>query len=96
MRARFIEAVSRRVYWAGVAMITLVLVGLSIWGEMYDLAVEEGGGGGPAIENPDPVMRMMYTPIGVAVILLVLQFLAANVLFWVGAWGWWKLREAGG
>lgn len=96
MRSSVAESVTRRGYWIGVATLTLVQVGLAVWAGLYDVEPPAGDEGGPAVESSDPMLLLMYSPLGMAVVLGVLQFLAANVLFWLGAWVWLVWRRGRG
>ncbi|MFA9477663.1 hypothetical protein ACERK3_05075 [Phycisphaerales bacterium AB-hyl4] len=95
MRSGLAESVSRRAYWIGVGTLMVLMIILSAWTGMYSFERQEGRDG-PAIENVDPVLQMMYTPLGMAIVLLILQFLFANVLFWLGAWLWYLATRRSG
>lgn len=95
MRSSVTESVTRRGYWLGVGGLMLILIVLAAWAGLYHVEPQDGGGAGPAVENVDPVMQMMYSPLGMGIVLLVLQFLAANVLFWLGVGGLRLLRRGG-
>ena len=94
MRVQLFESVTRRGYWIGIGVLTAVLIGLSLWFDLYsEMAMGEADPGAPAIRQDDPVLRMLYNPVGVAVVLLVIQFMVANVLFWAGVWVWTRVRR---
>lgn len=86
------ESVSRRTYWLWIAGLMVVLIVASIVGGFYNLEISEldvdpaGGPATPGIEHRDPITAFLYSRVGLVVILAVFQFIAANLLFWPGAW----------
>ncbi|MEM1213755.1 MAG: hypothetical protein AAGI68_15815 [Planctomycetota bacterium] len=77
--------VSRRAYWIGTGVITAVLIALSLLAGFYYTELPEGDPD-TRVSSGHPILELIYTPLGNATVLLVLQFLAANVLFFIGAW----------
>ena len=74
--------------WAGLSL----LIGLSWWAGLY--AVETAAGDAEQrVTTSDPMSEILYSPLGNAVVLLVLQFTAANVLFWAGVWVGLRVRR---
>ncbi|MEO1236080.1 MAG: hypothetical protein AAFX76_04760 [Planctomycetota bacterium] len=90
--AGLFASVSRRAFWAGTGLITLVLVGVTAWMGGYVVKVPEENLDARVTTN-DPMTEILYSPVGNAVVMLVLQFLGANVLFWVGVWVWGKFED---
>ena len=96
---RLFDSVSRRTYWLGVGTLMLALIVVSWWLGLYTVdAVEEQTQ--TRVSGGDPLGEFLYSPLGNAVVMLVMQFLLANVLFWGGAWAtrplWRGDRQAGG
>ncbi|MEM7626747.1 MAG: hypothetical protein AAF333_14230 [Planctomycetota bacterium] len=91
-RVRVFESVSRRIYWIGTGVLTLALIALSWWADLYNVKTPEEHAD-QRVTTGDPMTEILYSPVGNAVVLLVFQFLAANVLFWVGAWVAQRVRR---
>ncbi|MEM9915811.1 MAG: hypothetical protein AAF911_12690 [Planctomycetota bacterium] len=89
---RVFEAVSRRGYWIGIGSIVLVLIGLSIWGGLYSVKVHEENLNAQ-VQTNDPLTEILYSPLGNAVVLLVLQYVLANLIFWPAAWVGLRLKK---
>ncbi|MEM6460202.1 MAG: hypothetical protein AAF710_12510 [Planctomycetota bacterium] len=93
---RLFESVSRRTYWVGVGVLTLALIVLSYVLGWYGIAppVEHAD---ERLRSDDPLNVISYSRLGNATVMLVLQFFAANCLFWFGVWVWLKFtrRRAG-
>lgn len=89
---RVFEAVPRQAFWIGIATIMAGLIALSWWGGLYEVDTATSDAEARVTTN-DPMTEILYSPLGNAVVLLVLQFIAANLLFWPGVWLW--LRVAG-
>lgn len=85
-RAALVESLTRRQYWLIIAVITLALIGLSVWAGFYQVDVADDRPEGRAVEHTNPVEAFAYTPLGNAVILAVIQFAAANALLWALIW----------
>lgn len=96
MRAATFEAVSRRTYWIGVGSITLALVVLSVWLGAYEVDPVEPSEPVEGVSRPDPLSAFLFTPLGNAVVLLLLQFIAANLVFWTGVALWRGVRRPRG
>ncbi len=91
-RPRVFEAVSRRGYWIGIGSIMAGLIGVSIWAGFYAVKVAEDNVDA-RVSTGDPLTEILYSPIGNAVVLLVLQYFAANLLFWPAAWVGLRLKR---
>jgi uncharacterized membrane protein YhaH (DUF805 family) len=86
--------ISRKAYWLWIAALMVVLIVASLVGGLYtsmeisEINVDPTAGGPttPGMEHRDPFTAFLYSRLGLVVILGVLQFLAANILFWTGAW----------
>lgn len=89
---RVFASVSRRTYWVGTGAITLGLAALSWWAGFYVVREAEENAAAQ-VTTGDPMTEILYSPLGTIVVLGVLQFLFANVLFWAGAWVALKLRR---
>ncbi|MEM8738915.1 MAG: hypothetical protein AAGG38_10635 [Planctomycetota bacterium] len=87
-------SVSRRAYWIGNGVLTAALAALSWWAGFYHVVVPEEHADERVTSN-DPISEVLYSELGTAVVLLVFQFLLANVLFWIGAWVRLKWRGRG-
>lgn len=74
------------------AGITLGLAAVSWWAGFYqvDTAPEVAAA---RVTTNDPLTEILYSPLGTIVVLGVLQFLLANVVFWAGAWIFLKARR---
>ena len=71
--------------------LTLALIVLSWWLGLYAVeAVEEQSQ--TRVSGGDPLGEFLYSPLGNAVVMLVMQFLLANVLLWLGVWVWLRVR----
>ncbi len=82
---RLFDSLSRRTYWLGVGTLMLALIVVSWWLGLYTVeAVEEQSQ--TRVSGGDPLGEFLYSPLGNAVVMLVMQFVLANVLFWGGAW----------
>ena len=92
-RERVFESVTRRTYWIGTGVLTLVLAGLSWWGGLYITRTPEEHLDQRLTSN-DPISQILYSPLGTVVVLLTFQFFAANLLFWLGAWVRLRLRRS--
>ena len=80
--AEIVASLTRQRYWLIIAVIMLVLIGLSIWAGFYQVDATEGNADGRAIQHDNPLEAFAWTPLGNAVILAVIQFIIANVLLW--------------
>ncbi|MEO0515463.1 MAG: hypothetical protein AAF086_09255 [Planctomycetota bacterium] len=89
---RVFEAVSRRGYWIGIGSIMAVLIAVSIWAGFYAVKVAEENMDA-RVSTGDPLTEILYSPIGNAVVLLVLQYAAANFFFWPAAWVGLRLKR---
>ncbi|MEM6553901.1 MAG: hypothetical protein AAF750_17430 [Planctomycetota bacterium] len=78
-------AVSRRAYWIGTGILTAVLAVLSWLAGFYYAQLPETESD-TRVSSGHALLELIYTPLGNATVLLVFQFLAANVLFFIGAW----------
>lgn len=90
-RVRVFESVSRRTYWIGTGVLTLGLATLSWWADLYNVMTPEEHAD-QRITTNDPMTEILYSPLGTAIVLLVFQFFAANILFWIGAWSAQRVR----
>jgi|GEM_PF-2348501 len=72
-----------------------VFVGLSVWLGLYYTET-------PAenfeqqLRPTDPLSQFLYSPAGNAVMITVLQYALANVVFWPVLWLWQKIRGTRG
>ena len=82
---------SRRGYWIAVGLLMVLLVAVT-WGLGGYAVGPAGAVEGARVTRDDPVAQLMYSPVGTVVVAAVLQFLAANVLLALGAWGWRRVR----
>lgn len=80
--AQIVASLTRRQYWLIIAVIMLVLIGLSIWAGFYHIDEPAGNADGRAVQHSNPLEAFAWTPLGNAVILAVIQFVAANALLW--------------
>lgn len=94
-KQRVFDSVSRRAYWVGIGGVTFGLIVLSIFAGYYRVDIAEENMD-TQMGGTDPMIAFLYSPLGNAVVLAVLQFLAANVLFWVGAWVWLRVGRVMG
>jgi hypothetical protein len=85
------EAVSRKQYWLGIGLLIAGLIVLSWWMGWY-VVDDEGTVAEAQVHTNDPMMEILYSPLGNAVVLLVLQYAVANLLFWGGVWVWLRVR----
>ncbi|MEM6392835.1 MAG: hypothetical protein AAF797_08700 [Planctomycetota bacterium] len=76
--------VSRRAYWIGTGILTAILAALSWLAGFYYTQLPETDAD-TRVSSGHAILELIYTPLGNATVLLVLQFLAANVLFFIGA-----------
>lgn len=89
---RVFEAVSRRGYWIGIGSIMAGLIAVSWWAGFYTVKVAEENVQA-RVSTGDPLTEILYSPIGNAVVLLTLQYAAANFLFWPAAWVGLRLKR---
>lgn len=80
--AEIVASLTRRQYWLIIAVIMLVLIGLSVWAGFYHIDPAERNADGRAVQHSNPLEAFAWTPLGNAVILAVIQFAAANALLW--------------
>lgn len=90
---RVFEAVSRRGYWIGIGSIIAVLIAVSWWAGFYAVKVVTEENPDARVTTNDPLTEILYSPIGNAVVLLTLQFFAANIVFWAVAWVGLRLKR---
>jgi len=73
--------VRRQTYWIGIATLMAVFIGLSIWAGLYFTQRPEEHAD-QRIQSNDPLALFLYSPVGNAVVMLLGQYLLANVVFW--------------
>jgi hypothetical protein len=83
---------TRRQYWIGITLIVLALVSLSYFRGCYHLDLPQENAD-EQLHSGDPLTGFLWSPLGNAVVLFVLQLLAANVLLLIGLWVRAKLRR---
>jgi len=76
-------SLSRKQYWLAILVIMLVMIGLSAWAGWYHGQDEPVVSDADTVGRNDPLTTFMFTPVGNAMVLGVVQFLAANVLMWI-------------
>lgn len=85
---------TRQQYWLSIAGIMLGLIVLCIALGYYRVDTPEENMATEMRSN-DPMSVLLYSPLGNAVVLLLLQYLLANVLLWPTVWVIAKVRSAG-
>ncbi|MBB6428880.1 hypothetical protein [Algisphaera agarilytica] len=91
-RPRVFESVSRRTYWIAIGSIVAVMIPLTWWAGWYAVREPEENLAAQVTTN-DPLTEILYSPIGNFVVLLVFQFFAANLLFWLAMWLWLRVKR---
>ncbi|MEM9420136.1 MAG: hypothetical protein AAGA25_13940 [Planctomycetota bacterium] len=91
-KPRVFESISRRGYWIAIGSIVAVLIPLTWWAGWYVVREPEENVAAQVTTN-DPLTEILYSPIGNVVVMLVFQFFAANVLFWLAMWLWLKVKR---
>jgi hypothetical protein len=84
---------TRRGYWYCIGGIMLGLIILCIVLGYYSVNTPEENMA-TEVRNNDPLTVILYSPLGNATVLLVLQFLLANVLLWPTVWLINKFKSA--
>ncbi len=94
MQAALFESVTRRQFWIGTLTLTAGLIVASWFAGFYGVTdTTPGGPGEDQARAEDPLAAFLFSPLGNVVILLVLQFLTAVVLFWIVIAAWSRARR---
>lgn len=91
-KPRVFESISRRAYWIAIGVIVAVMIPLTWWAGWYAVREPEENLAAQVTTN-DPLTEILYSPIGNVVVLLVFQFFAANLLFWLAMWLWLRVKR---
>jgi hypothetical protein len=78
--------------WVGGIIVVLIAVSIGAGFYAVDTATSDPEA---QVRTNDPMMEILYSPLGNAVVLLVLQFAVANVLLFSGIWVWLRVRRSG-
>ena len=89
------DSISRRTYWIANGLMVAVMIPLTWWAGWYAVRETEENAAAQ-ITTGDPLTEILYSPLGNVVVLLVLQFLAANVLLWLAMWLWLRVKRVAG
>ncbi|MEX0884834.1 MAG: hypothetical protein WD009_00205 [Phycisphaeraceae bacterium] len=85
-RRSVFESVSRRGYWLGIASIMAALILLFWLLDWYQPPEPPEDAPGRSIRRDPTGADWLYSPLGVFIIILLLQFCLANALFWPAVW----------
>ena len=87
-------SVSRRTYWLWIGGLMLALIVLCAWAGLYYVQVPEEHAD-QRVRSNGPLSTILYSPVGNAVVMVALQYFAANLVFWSGLWIGAKVRRSG-